>query len=192
MKKLRILVVEDNPLHIEAARQQLASHDLTIVSGYDQASEQLNPWKKSNFDVVLTDVMIPKGGNECMSPKGVALANKQEEMPYGPVIALKALSIGVKRVGILTSGNHHDDPFVFAFDRLPGFKAGDTKVSCSNNLEIYIDENYAEYSVDEIFGRNENLYARFKIGELFSVKNWKKLLCDVMSDETPEISSFHP
>jgi len=87
------------------------------------------------FDAVLTDVMIPKGGYECMSDKGRALVAKQKEMPYGPVIALRALQIGIKKVGVLTQGNHHDDPFVFAFDGLGKFTLGDVEIFCGSGLD---------------------------------------------------------
>jgi hypothetical protein len=76
-------------------------------------------------------------------------------MPYGPVVALHALAKGVKKVGILTSGNHHADPFVFAFDALPGFSAGDTKVVCSNNMQGQLQAGGAW------------------------VKNWARLLAEV-------------
>jgi len=193
---MRILVVEDSQKNIQAAKKQLMGHDLTIVSGYDDAHKLLQTrtdldelgeilskelpkeWElgqklefdsgygcwdlKSGdkefscfeapeeikeiyqlaekiathipFDAVLTDVMIPKGGYECMSDKGRALVAKQKEMPYGPVIALRALQIGIKKVGVLTQGNHHDDPFVFAFDGLGGFTLGDAKIFCCNSM----------------------------------------------------------
>jgi CheY-like chemotaxis protein len=91
------------------------------------------------FDVVLTDVMIPKGGDRCMSDEGASLARRQGPMPYGPVIALRAVQIGIKRIGILTSGSHHHDPFVFAFDGLEGFSAGDVKLYCSNHIDTEND-----------------------------------------------------
>ncbi|MBI4709304.1 MAG: hypothetical protein HY764_03835 [Candidatus Portnoybacteria bacterium] len=194
---MKILVVEDKEKNIEAAKRALGGHELTIVTGYDQAHEVLIPvvdpnefraafekatggwkiieedssipnhkiWYLRNsegeemphfeapkeirlalrkaeveskhmpFDVVLTDVMLPKGGNQCMNAKGEELVSKQGEMPYGPIIVLRALQAGVKKVGIITQGNHHDDPFVFAFDRLFGFSAGDTKLVASNHME---------------------------------------------------------
>jgi CheY-like chemotaxis protein len=128
---LRILVVEDNPLHIESAKVLLAEHSVTVVSGFDQALDELERMP----DVVLTDCMIPKGGDRTMSPEGKRLAESQGPMPYGPIIALHAIQKGVKKVGIITSGNHHSDPFIFAFDGLNGFTAGDVKVVCTNRCE---------------------------------------------------------
>lgn len=127
----RILVVEDNEAHIKAAHDQLGdTYDLTVVSGFDQALDQLGA---TGWAAVLTDCMVPKGGDQMMSHEGAALAQRQGAMPYGPIIALHAIQRGIKRVGVLTAGNHHSDPFVFAFDGLRGFTTGDVKVVCSNN-----------------------------------------------------------
>jgi CheY-like chemotaxis protein len=109
--------------------------------------------RRAPFDVVLTDVMIPKGGYRCMSPEGKAIVDSQGEMPYGPIIALRALQAGVQKVGILTAGNHHNDPFVFTFDGLSGFSNGDVKVCCSQGYDM----PEAEYDGKQ-------------------VKNWKSLL----------------
>ena len=43
--KLKVLVVEDSPANIEAAKKQLADYDLTVVSSYDEANlEHLLPY----------------------------------------------------------------------------------------------------------------------------------------------------
>jgi CheY-like chemotaxis protein len=127
--KTRILVVEDDPANIASAKELLGAYDLTIVSGFDQALDALD----RQPEVVLTDCMIPKGGYACMGPRGQALVNCQGVMPYGPIIVLHAIQKGVKKIGIITAGNHHDDPFVFAFDGLRGFAKGDVKVVCTNH-----------------------------------------------------------
>lgn len=145
---MKILLVEDTQRHIDAAKSQLSEHELTIVTGFDQAREELglrcmDTPRHDNyglevlpFDVLLTDVMLPKGGSECMGPEGQELAEQQGPMPYGPIIALHAIQRGIKRVGILTDGNHHSDPFIFAFDNLKGFQIADVRVVCSNEYVI--------------------------------------------------------
>lgn len=238
---MNILVIEDRPENINAAKAMLAAdHQLTVVSGYDQAHELLfasidtekfcqlcneklpEGWKMMGakwveiedrkdqsyldtnligtdgkkvsswdvpheidqilseaeeaskiapFDVILTDVMIPKGGQRCMSSEGILLVRKQGEMPYGPVIALRALQTGVKKVGVITSGDHHSDPFIFAFDGLYGFKAGDVNVVMTNNMDIYVDAKTYLPVEDQ-----NNAYRRMKSGEITSVKNWTGLL----------------
>lgn len=178
MKRLKILVVEDNPTNIEAAKVALRDHDVTIVTGYDQARTELkleqfrdrcdaqmvldgkSKWKIDEdcrqraretlaepfdlFDVVLTDCMIPKGGSKCMNAEGMRLVEKQGPMPYGPILALTALEVGVRYVGVITSGNHHTDPFVFAFDSMGDFKLGEAKVVCTNNADVWIDSKTFE------------------------------------------------
>lgn len=123
---MKILIVEDKECNIQAARIQLAEHDVTIVTGFDQAYQALgfgcfgykplvNP-----FEVVLTDNFLPKGGDMLMGPEGSQKAREQGAMPYGAVIALYAIQTGVKYVGIHSAGNHHDDPFSFALEGLKG------------------------------------------------------------------------
>lgn len=43
MKKLKILVFDDNEIHRAAAKAQLKDHDLTVVGTYDEAQELLTP-----------------------------------------------------------------------------------------------------------------------------------------------------
>jgi CheY-like chemotaxis protein len=172
-KSMRILLVEDTQIQIDAASEQLKGHELTIVTGFDQARKELGlgffngahtTYKYEDqplpFDVLLTDVMLPKGGDECMGQVGAELARSQGPMPYGPIIALHAIQRGIKRVGILSLGNHHRDPFVFALDSLEGFQAGDIKVVCSNDF-------VAHYEDDENFT---------------PIKDWTKLLRQVTAD----------
>lgn len=188
-RRLRILLVEDKNENIGAAMVMLADHELTLAKGYDEAHKLLEVIPSSMeapFDVVLTDVMFPKGGNDCMNEEGKALVRRQGDMPYGPVVALRALSVGVKRVGILTQGSHHSDPFVFAFDNLKGFQAGEVRVVCSNLLEILVDaKSYQEvpqfeYS-DETRATWEEEIRRCQAGELIGVKDWATLLEQLMS-----------
>lgn len=135
-KKLNILVVEDKPENIEAARQMLKEHNLTVLSGFDQARKALHTVDgKVPFDVVLTDCMFPKGGMDCMGPRGQALVNCQGVMPYGPMVVFHAIESGVPCIGLITQGNHHDDPFVFALDGLRGFKSEKVSVVITNFLE---------------------------------------------------------
>jgi CheY-like chemotaxis protein len=160
---LKILVVEDSPLNIEAAKKQLAGYDLTVVASYDEAREYFaidmfgRKYREETFDVVLTDVMLPfssiKGERKVLR-KEVFEKIAEQLAPYGPIIVLHALQCGVKRVGVLTAGNHHDDQFVYAFDGLSGLSAGDVRVKCSQGYDLWDAEDDAGNSV----------------------KNWKDLL----------------
>ncbi len=52
--KYDILVVEDDPRHIEAAYVLLAGHNLTVVADFASAVDSLSGKK-----VLLTDLMFP-------------------------------------------------------------------------------------------------------------------------------------
>jgi len=62
---MRILIIENDPVHIEAAKKQLAEHELTICASYEEAEEVFlkgggrTPTQKPEFDVVLTDLFLP-------------------------------------------------------------------------------------------------------------------------------------
>ena len=51
------------------------------------------------------------------------------------LLALHAIQRGIRKIGIITAGNHHNDPFVFAFDSLHGFTVGEVKMVCTNNCQ---------------------------------------------------------
>lgn len=186
----RVLVVDDNHDEIEGAKIALAERGITpvIVSGFDQALEKLeigyDEPKEPKFDVVLTDVMFPKGGDRCMSDMGMALAKRQGEMPYGPLVALRAIQSGVKKIGIVTAGNHHDDPFVFAFDNLHGFEVGELKVVCTNRHDVCLDKKAGKI-VDYPGNNDKEAYAEFRrrqeAGEIVWVKDWGKIYDELVS-----------
>lgn len=99
---MRILVIEDNQYHQNSAIETLAGHDLTIAESFDKANE-LMAGRNFNYEVVLTDMMMP------MSALTIApeLFDPEEQVPYGFVIALKAVLRGAKYVAMVTDLNHH-------------------------------------------------------------------------------------
>lgn len=118
---MKILIVEDTKKNIEAAKKQLAGHQLTILSSFKQfinltgnntvGAPASAPWKYeslSEYDMVLTDVELPSFTDN--SPNDEALA------PTGLMIMTKALSDGVKYIGVITDANHHMDPVSRGFD----------------------------------------------------------------------------
>lgn len=192
---MKILVVEDKPENIKAAESFLTGHEVTIVTGFDQAYELFHPDsgdpKEAPFEVVLTDVMLPKGGNRCMSYEGQELARRQGTMPYGPIIALHALQAGVKKIGIITSGDHHADPFVFAFDFLRGFTSGEINVFCTHYLTAKMELQTGtrlkqpEYNDREAY---EAFRSREQNGEIVNVKDWTGLLRIVLQEPEKDAS----
>ena len=76
---MRILIVDDSAAHRKTAKQQLKTHDLTIVGTYEEAERLLKETsleKNPKFDAMLTDLMLPGPGGAAGGTKFVG-----EEMP---------------------------------------------------------------------------------------------------------------
>jgi CheY-like chemotaxis protein len=141
MKKLKILVFDDNKVNRAAAKAQLKAHKLTVVSTYDEAEELLRVEDYEDekviypdFDVVLTDLLVPASGlGSCDHLVG-------EEMPVGIFIALLAAKNNVKKVAVLTDSNHHEHPASSCLDAFnagevepTAFTVGNGKIILTNN-----------------------------------------------------------
>lgn len=116
---MKILVIDDNQAHLDAAKEQLGNdHELTLASSFDEAETILNHgdhWYQDgppNFDVVLTDMMLPASKN------GVSKEVEHPEQPYGLVFLLNAIRRGVKMIGLVTDGSHHTSPIHWALDMI--------------------------------------------------------------------------
>lgn len=109
--------------------------------------------RRPDFDVVLTDLLVP-ASSKAQGPEGMRFVG--EEMPLGTAIALRALSVGVKMVAVVTDMNHHNHPASAAFDGFgPAKKIGDIVMLCTNNVgRIYIDTTTGK-AVDSEFLRSE-------------------------------------
>lgn len=153
---LKILVVEDNEFHREAARQQLVGHNVTIVNDYAHGYELLHGgWnleknrslpdglsmeertEMSNvypeWDVVLVDLMLP--ASMCGVNGNDELVGVQ--MPIGTTLALLALRNGTKKVAVITDMNHHSHPASAMLDNFgweKPFKIGDAKMLITSCL----------------------------------------------------------
>lgn len=55
---MRILVIEDNPIHQESARETLLGHETTIVGTVDDAWRLLSE-RPFPYEAVLTDMLLP-------------------------------------------------------------------------------------------------------------------------------------
>jgi len=109
---LRILVIDDTSENISSAKKYLAGHQLTTVSGYEDA---MNVLSKESFDVVLTDLHLPMS-SKTMGDKFVL----GQLVPYGLLLMVEAARQGAKHVAVVTDLSHHDDPFSAAFDHFSG------------------------------------------------------------------------
>ncbi|MFA5186189.1 MAG: response regulator [Patescibacteria group bacterium] len=134
---MKILVIDDTAANLEAAKSQLAGHEVVTVGSFDEAFKLVchydSGWQKENvvdFDAVLIDLMMP-AGKKSQGPRGMRFVG--EEMPLGIFLALQALRSGVKRVGLLTDTNHHDHPASAALDHLGRMELGESVLVVNNN-----------------------------------------------------------
>ena len=109
--RLDILVVEDTEKHQDSARNQFKDYTLTIAKNYEEGKKFL---ENSSYNVVLTDLMMPKGGRETMGPEGMKYIF--DLLPFGFPLAFLAAKRKVPNIGIVTDVNHHDHPISAAID----------------------------------------------------------------------------
>ena len=103
----RILVVEDDKRMADLIRRELADNDYDVTPAYD-GQEGLKLAQARNFDLILTDVMLPKlrGLDLCK-----ILKNEDESIP---IIMLTALGTTDNKVGGFDAGA--DDYMVKPFE----------------------------------------------------------------------------
>jgi CheY-like chemotaxis protein len=123
----KILVCEDNEANIEAAKTQLAEHDvfvartLTEAMGFlgNQAAEDVPYYAKGiavkgDIDVLLTDMHMSGGSIPCLYELGPETAG------VGVLIALRAAVVGIRHVGLMSDANHHQDAMTAGIDMVSG------------------------------------------------------------------------
>jgi PAS domain S-box-containing protein len=59
-RRLRVLVVDDEPVLLRTAVRVLADHEVVVADGYASAVERLRQ-RREVFDVILCDLMMPDG-----------------------------------------------------------------------------------------------------------------------------------
>lgn len=114
---MKILVIDDNIIHRNAAKKALEGHDLTIAKSFDEALELLGSRyddKDTEYEVVLTDMNMP------MSAQTISkeLYDPEQEVAYGFVLALHAAQKGAKFVAMVTDTNHHRGAMSAALDHI--------------------------------------------------------------------------
>lgn len=130
---MKILVIDDSSIHLEAARKTLVGHDITLCDSHDEAIELLT----CNWDAVLCDLMMPAGEN-AQGSKGQKFIG--EEMAVGWSLALTAASRGAKYVAVATDTNHHNHPASAMLDGIRNhmFSVDGARMLMTNNL-IFVD-----------------------------------------------------
>lgn len=110
---MKILIVEDNPRHQEAARNQLKDHEISIVDNWPKARDLL---EEGGFEAVLSDLMLPST-HEMLSDEAEKKFPLGTLMPLGFIVALHACLIqGMKYVAVISDSDHHSDPISAGLD----------------------------------------------------------------------------
>ncbi|MBI2146685.1 response regulator [Candidatus Woesearchaeota archaeon] len=114
--RLDILVIEDTLKHRESAQVQLKEHKLVVLTNYEEGQKALE--SGYHYNVLLTDLMMPKGGRSTMGPEGMKYIF--DLLPFGFPLAFLAAKIKIPYIGIVTDINHHDHPISAAIDPISG------------------------------------------------------------------------
>ena len=114
--RLDILVIEDTEKHVDSAREQFKEHKLVLARSYEEGRSALE--SGYHYNVLLTDLMMPKGGREIMGPEGMKYIF--DLLPFGFPLAFLAAKIQIPYIGIVTDVNHHDHPISAAIDPISG------------------------------------------------------------------------
>mgnify|MGYP001580843567 CR=1 FL=1 len=114
--KLDILVIEDTEKHRESASEQLKEHDLSLAKNYGEGEKLLIEGRP--YNVLLTDLMMPKGNRETMGPEGIKYVF--DLLPFGFPLAFLAAKKGIPYIGVVTDINHHNHPISAAIDPISG------------------------------------------------------------------------
>lgn len=166
-RKLEILVVEDNPQHIELAKRDLEDKgNLTIFSTYKQA---IGIIRCGELDVVITDERIPwaKEASYPLPPNNFT----GEALPLGGKVALYAIARQIPCVALITDVNHHKDEIAatqddftalcYTNDHKPyyGTKIGQTLFMMGNHNHLRSEgKNYLRTLRDLLEGRENSIW----------------------------------
>jgi CheY-like chemotaxis protein len=183
---MKILVIDDARHNQESALTTLQDHDVTVAGSVEEAFRALGGIGqgslKHKWDAVLTDLWMPFPESE---PYGDGSAgafldtvysygraedgNVGEQTPAGLVFALAASNCQVPYIGICTDTDHHTDRLNAIMDLLArGFR------KASPGIYRFEARNYCLPPEEEEGEENTN------------VKDWGKVLADIMQGETTE------
>ena len=145
------LVSDFNPCY-QKGKETSEKDNEKYYAKYREAGEKAATYP--DFDVVLTDLMVPASRQALGRGKHLA----GQEMPLGTTIALLALTAGIKNVAVVTDMDHHSHPASAAFDcfgRFSGGKNSNINIICTNHVQMLnIDESTGQI-VDAKFLESE-------------------------------------
>lgn len=157
---MKILVIDDSQIHLQAARQTLVGHELTLCATHDKALEHLLPKRDEEklnallakcpetaperapaVEKAYADSLLPywdavlcdllmPAGNNAQGREGYQYVG--QEMPVGWALALRAAKAGAKFVAVVTDMNHHDHPASAMLDGLGTLRLDGAKALMTN------------------------------------------------------------
>lgn len=182
----RILVVEDNPYHQQAAKIQLPG--CVIASDFSEAAEMLKEsWedksKTSRYDAVLTDLFFPFGSNNVVINK--SLCYKPEPLGYTVAFMAATRDPAVPLIRIVTDCNHHDNPVSNSFDFIKG-RAYDSIQLGTSDFRMFDERDLPFVLLSSTGDLTEPIDSYSKADDLIEsgdfrkVKNWSAALEGVL------------
>ncbi len=190
---MKILVIDDNIIHLNAALAQLsAEHDVTTAQTYDEAQSKLggsringvSPRSTHLYEMVLVDLLMPASSQQC----GAMSPHAGKEMPVGIFLGLLAAKNGAKFVGLLTDSDHHSHPASACFDSFnvnggetcpDRFTVAGAQFVLSNDRNAIKMFHKDDLSKELEFGKNHQLNDPDHV----CTKDWRMLLERLLSKE---------
>ncbi len=106
----KLLVIDDQPYNVASAHMTLTGYDYKVVDSIATAYNLLKSGER--FDVVLTDLWLPRGEFTGAMRGGDTATTP---IPAGLVFAIRAMNDGMKVV-ICTDSDHHQDRLCSVMD----------------------------------------------------------------------------
>ena len=111
---MKILVVDDKPIHRRSAKKlEELGHAVVLESCY---MDVFNRKDLETFDVALIDLMMP-AEDYALGQKAME-EHLGKEIPIGYALVFRLAMAFIRRIAVVTDGNHHHDPMVATMDYL--------------------------------------------------------------------------
>jgi len=149
---------------------------------YDEATKLATVYPA--FDAVLSDLLVP-ASRKTLGPASLHMAG--QEMPLGTIIALLAMTAGVKMVAVVTDTNHHNHPASAALDHFPEKPAAGCNVFCTNRALGSFDAETWEKVGRQLLESDEGKlkYPRqpdYSYRGLVHAKDWASVLASLTAE----------
>ncbi len=140
---MRILVIDDNPIHRASAETTLVGHEIVVLADYVSAEKTID---KEHFDAVLVDLLMPVSPLAWTTKAKKALSQfSNQEMPIGWALAFLAALRGAKYVAIVSDDGHHDHPASTTLDYLSCASAREDRRFTINGARLLLFNGMSSY-----------------------------------------------